>query len=386
MMQLHGRLFGASLALSVVFAGTSTALAGAPDPEIDWHTVDCGGGSSSGEGLTLDGTVGQPDASGVMQGGTLEMTGGFWYRQTTECFETVGGAAYADCENPFHSGEEGVEVTLSGANGVFTTTSAGASGIWYVNKVPCGDYTVTPHKAFRAYCHVEPGGDCPPEPCASSTDITVDAGHRGENLSIQFTGSDVCIPNDMNYDELCTIVFDVDLFTQCVYGGDCVGPKGEDLLCPADCNCDGLATIVYDAECFHHSVYIKGECGSCETEPAAKSRRQRSRRDAFTIGGAVYDDADNPLLSGVQGVTIQLLGDGRAVVATTATSGPLGIWKIDNLPVGSYSVVVPRGEGVGGRSDVIPVTVSQENEAANLSIRRLRPAAPTPRRQNDSGQ
>ena len=47
--------------------------------EIDWFTID-GGGSMSNEarGLEVSGTIGQPDA-GVMTGGGLTLTGGFWF-------------------------------------------------------------------------------------------------------------------------------------------------------------------------------------------------------------------------------------------------------------------------------------------------------------------
>lgn len=362
----------AVMAAVLATMGASTAIGGAID--LSWHTVDCGGGRSAGGNLELHGTVGQPDASGVMRGvGGIELTGGFWFRQTTECFETVGGAIYQDCGQPLTSGEGGVEVTLSGSEGIFNTVTIGASGVWSVSKVPCGEYTVTPHQVFRQYCHVEPGDDCPPQPCAPSTQITVDADHRAQNLGIQFLGLDDCIRNDMNYDEICTIVFDTDLFVQCVYEGNCVGPDGRDLLCPADCNCDDLATIVFDANCFRHNVYDKGECGTCDETPEAKSRRLRSRRDGFTIGGAVYDDAANPLLSGIEGISVRVLATGRRVVATTTTLGPSGIWSVDSVPQGAYTVVFERRTSrKESGNDVLSINVNAENEAANLSIKLLR--------------
>jgi hypothetical protein len=46
--------------------------------ELDWWTVDSGGGqNSTGGGYSLSGTIGQPDA-GVMSGGTYTLVGGFW--------------------------------------------------------------------------------------------------------------------------------------------------------------------------------------------------------------------------------------------------------------------------------------------------------------------
>jgi len=44
---------------------------------ISWHTIDGGGGQSSGGAYSLTGTVGQPDA-GAMAGGDYELLGGFW--------------------------------------------------------------------------------------------------------------------------------------------------------------------------------------------------------------------------------------------------------------------------------------------------------------------
>jgi hypothetical protein len=45
---------------------------------IDWHAIDGGGGTSTGGGYSLSGTIGQPDAGGPMTGGQYAITGGFW--------------------------------------------------------------------------------------------------------------------------------------------------------------------------------------------------------------------------------------------------------------------------------------------------------------------
>jgi len=45
---------------------------------IPWHTIDGGGGTSSGGSFTLSGTIGQHDAGGPMTGGSYSLTGGFW--------------------------------------------------------------------------------------------------------------------------------------------------------------------------------------------------------------------------------------------------------------------------------------------------------------------
>jgi hypothetical protein len=45
---------------------------------IDWHTIDGGGGSSTGGVYSVSGTIGQPDAGVVMTNGQYSVTGGFW--------------------------------------------------------------------------------------------------------------------------------------------------------------------------------------------------------------------------------------------------------------------------------------------------------------------
>lgn len=45
--------------------------------ELVWWTIDGGGGTSSGDGFTITGTIGQPDA-GTASNGTYTLLGGFW--------------------------------------------------------------------------------------------------------------------------------------------------------------------------------------------------------------------------------------------------------------------------------------------------------------------
>lgn len=45
--------------------------------QIDWYTIDGGGGTSTGGPYTLTGTIGQADA-GWSSGGNYELLGGFW--------------------------------------------------------------------------------------------------------------------------------------------------------------------------------------------------------------------------------------------------------------------------------------------------------------------
>ncbi|MBL9120826.1 MAG: hypothetical protein JNL80_13025 [Phycisphaerae bacterium] len=69
------------LATTVILV-SSIALAGDDDgagtPDLSWHTVDGGGGLSSGAGFSLEGTIGQCDAGDLLVGGEFTFEGGFW--------------------------------------------------------------------------------------------------------------------------------------------------------------------------------------------------------------------------------------------------------------------------------------------------------------------
>ena len=45
--------------------------------QVDWYTIDGGGGTSTGGVYSVSGTIGQPDA-GTMSGGVYTIQGGFW--------------------------------------------------------------------------------------------------------------------------------------------------------------------------------------------------------------------------------------------------------------------------------------------------------------------
>ena len=59
---------------AVWFAWNATAQS----YSIDWFKIAGGGGTSTGGTYQVSGTVGQPDASGAMSGGSYSLTGGFW--------------------------------------------------------------------------------------------------------------------------------------------------------------------------------------------------------------------------------------------------------------------------------------------------------------------
>jgi len=64
------------LAMCVLTALPTLAQTGG-QYEIDWSTIDGGGGRSSGGTYVLTGTIGQPDAA-YSAGGQYELLGGFW--------------------------------------------------------------------------------------------------------------------------------------------------------------------------------------------------------------------------------------------------------------------------------------------------------------------
>jgi hypothetical protein len=63
----------------VLIIGLGLGLACAQNFRIDWHTIDGGGGISTGSVYKVSGTIGQPDASpALMTGGAYSVVGGFW--------------------------------------------------------------------------------------------------------------------------------------------------------------------------------------------------------------------------------------------------------------------------------------------------------------------
>jgi len=67
-----------TLILVLVLLVSGVALAADPY-DLSWWTVDGGGGTSSGNGYTLNGTIGQPDAGTLASGGGYTLAGGFWH-------------------------------------------------------------------------------------------------------------------------------------------------------------------------------------------------------------------------------------------------------------------------------------------------------------------
>lgn len=65
---------------TLLFLITTAVLAesfGGPTYDLSWHSIDSGGGLSTGGAYELTVTIGQHDASGEMLGGAYTLRGGF---------------------------------------------------------------------------------------------------------------------------------------------------------------------------------------------------------------------------------------------------------------------------------------------------------------------
>jgi hypothetical protein len=64
--------------MALFFLTSSLCLLKAQSYSIDWYKIAGGGGTSTNGQYSVSGTIGQPDASGAMTGGSYSLTGGFW--------------------------------------------------------------------------------------------------------------------------------------------------------------------------------------------------------------------------------------------------------------------------------------------------------------------
>ncbi len=64
--------------------------------DLSWWTIDGGGVTfATGGSFTMGGTIGQPDASNTLTGGTYSLTGGFWFAPA--CIATNGDVDGSGC-------------------------------------------------------------------------------------------------------------------------------------------------------------------------------------------------------------------------------------------------------------------------------------------------
>ncbi len=85
-----------------LLAVAAFASVAAAQYSVNWYTIDGGGGTSTGGGYTISGTIGQPDAGPAMTGSTYTVTGGFWVGTGT------GGTGCSACAADY-DGNGGVD-------------------------------------------------------------------------------------------------------------------------------------------------------------------------------------------------------------------------------------------------------------------------------------
>ena len=95
------------------------------------------------------------------------------------------------------------------------------------------------------------------------------------------------------------------------------------------------------------------------------------RGGGFTIGGAVFEDATDPLMRAVADVTVTVSRVGGLFPR------PLthwGLWRIDEVPEGTDKVSFrPGGMHAPACKHPDKINVNEENETENLSIQWLVP-------------
>jgi hypothetical protein len=84
MLITKARTTAAALIVSMVIC-----VVHAQEFSIDWYVIRGGGGTSTGGGYELSGTIGQPDA-GSLAGGGYDMNGGFWPPVAPSCCPFAG--------------------------------------------------------------------------------------------------------------------------------------------------------------------------------------------------------------------------------------------------------------------------------------------------------
>jgi hypothetical protein len=76
-MRTRKLIFLCQWILSIIIFTVAISTASDTQYQLNWSTIDGGGGQSSGGQYKLTGTIGQPDAA-YSAGGNYELLGGFW--------------------------------------------------------------------------------------------------------------------------------------------------------------------------------------------------------------------------------------------------------------------------------------------------------------------
>ena len=73
------RLAPVTLGLVTLMATVGMLNVAPAQYEMDWWTVDGGGGTLSNDNYSLSGTAGQAEAGAALEGGSYTLIGGYWY-------------------------------------------------------------------------------------------------------------------------------------------------------------------------------------------------------------------------------------------------------------------------------------------------------------------
>jgi hypothetical protein len=76
-MRTRKLIFLCQWILSIIIFTAAISTASDTQYQLNWRTIDGGGGTSSGGQYKLTGTIGQPDAA-YSSGGDYKVFGGFW--------------------------------------------------------------------------------------------------------------------------------------------------------------------------------------------------------------------------------------------------------------------------------------------------------------------
>jgi len=146
-----GRWLRSSLLLISAFSFQLSAFS--QSYAINWHTIDGGGGTSTGGVYSVCGTIGQPDAAPTMTNGQYSLTGGFW--ALPQAVQTEGAPTLTIV--PFGSAQAQISWTpATGTNWVLQETLSLSSPAWSnspsgTNNTVTVPATVLPVKFYRLH-------------------------------------------------------------------------------------------------------------------------------------------------------------------------------------------------------------------------------------------
>ena len=117
-VRVDGRRRSSALRLAILLLLAALAPAALAQPyTIVWSTVDGGGhGPITGGAYSLQGTIGQPDASGAITGGTYTIAGGYWVPGVGALAPTVAAATSSNLTAT--TVDLGSNVTADGGSGI----------------------------------------------------------------------------------------------------------------------------------------------------------------------------------------------------------------------------------------------------------------------------